>query len=332
MSVEVQIMNPIIQRAYKVLEGHALTRDEAVALALQIEGPDILDLISLANKVRQKFAAPITPCSIVNAKSGKCAQNCRFCAQSAHHSTAIETYTLLPSEAVMDVAKKAYAAGVRSFGYVTSGVGYLEPTAEFRTILETLDQLHRELPDMKLCVSIGILSRETARLLAEHHVWRYNMNLQTSPARYRELIADTHSIDDKIATIRHLQAFGVTNCTGGIFGLGESWEDRVDMAFAVRELDVEGIPLNVLLPIPGTPLEGTPLMKPSEIAKAFALFRLINPTKMIKFAAGRETVMKDFQGLLMLAGANSMITGGYLTTRGRSIEDDQRFIEQLNGF
>jgi len=325
-------LHPAIENAYKVLEGEDLSREEARDLVTQIHGADILDMISLANKVRQKFAATIAPCSIINAKSGKCEQNCRFCAQSAHHDTGVTTYELLPKEEVVAAAKKAYATGVRMFGYVTSGFGYLKPDDEFQKILDTLDALHAALPDMKLCVSIGILSRETAELLAQHHAWRYNMNLQTNPARYSELIADTHSIDDKIATIKHLQSFGVTNCTGGIFGLGETWQDRLDMAFAIKELDVEGIPLNVLLPIKGTPLEKNPIMTPAEIAKAFALFRLVNPTKMIKFAAGRETVMKDFQGLLMLAGANSLMTGGYLTTRGRSIEEDLAFIGHLNEF
>ncbi len=326
------MLNPIIENAYKVLEGGELTRAEALEIAEKIEGEDILDLVSLANKVRRKFARDIVPCSILNAKSGVCAQNCRFCAQSARHNTGIETYPLLAPEKVLEAARRAFEHGVRAFGYVTSGYGYLTPTPEFNRILETLDLLHRELPELKICVSIGILSRETAKLLAEHHAWRYNMNLQTSPKRYAELIADTHTIEDKIQTIKYLQEFGVTNCTGGIFGLGESWEDRVDMAFAIRELDVEGTPLNVLLPIKGTPLEDRPIMHSAEVAKAFALFRLINPTKMIKFAAGRETVMKDFQGLLMLSGLNSMITGGYLTTRGRSVEDDVKFIAELNEF
>ncbi len=327
-----QMIHPAIQNAYKVLDGKNLTREEALSLANDVRGPDILDLVSLANKVRVKFAKKITPCSIINAKSGRCAQNCRFCAQSAHHNTGIETYPLLPKEEVLASAKKAYDEGVRRFGYVMSGYGYKEPNEEFQQILETLDLLHQELPDLKICVSIGILSRECARLLAEHHAWRYNMNLQTNPARYQDLIATTHTIEEKIQTIRYLKEFGVTNCTGGIFGLGETWEDRVDMAFAIRDLDVEGTPLNVLLPIKGTPLEGREIMHPAEVAKAFAIFRLVNPTKMIKFAAGRETVMKDFQGLLMLSGLNSMITGGYLTTRGRSIADDAKFIQELENF
>lgn len=326
------MLHPRILEAGKVLEGGSLTRQEALALAEEIHHDDILDLISLANKVRKKFASPIVPCSILNAKSGVCPQNCRFCAQSAHHHTGIETYPLLPKEKVLEAAGKAFEQGVRAFGYVTSGYGYRSVTPEFQQILDTLDALHEQYPELKICVSIGILSEETARLLAEHHAWRYNMNLQTSPARYAELIADTHTIEEKIQTIRHLQKYGVTICCGGIFGLGENWRDRVDMAFAVRDLKVDGSPLNVLLPIPGTPLEKQPIMSPADVAKSFAIFRLVNPALMIKFAAGRETIMKDFQGLLMLSGLNSMITGGYLTTRGRSVEDDRLFIDRLNEF
>ena len=326
------MLHPRILEAGKVLEGGSLTRQEALALAAEIHHDDILDLISLANKVRKKFASPIVPCSILNAKSGVCPQNCRFCAQSAHHHTGIETYPLLPKEKVLEAAGKAFEQGVRAFGYVTSGYGYRSVTPEFQQILDTLDALHERYPELKICVSIGILSEETARLLAEHHAWRYNMNLQTSPARYAELIADTHTIEEKIQTIRHLQKYGVTICCGGIFGLGENWRDRVDMAFAVRDLKVDGSPLNVLLPIPGTPLEKQPIMSPADVAKSFAIFRLVNPALMIKFAAGRETIMKDFQGLLMLSGLNSMITGGYLTTRGRSVEDDRLFIDRLNEF
>ena len=325
-------IHPDIVNAYKVLDGEELTRIEAIGLAEHVAGTDILDLVSLANKVRSRFAPEFGACSIVNAKSGRCGQNCRFCAQSAHYHTGIETYPLLAPEKVLDEARKAYAAGVATFGYVTSGRGYTEPDAEFRQILDTVDLLRRELPEMKLCMALGILSRECAKLLADHGVWRYNMNLQTNPARYAELIADTHSIDDKIRTIRYLQEFGVTNCTGGILGLGENWEDRVALAFAVKELNVEGITLNVLLPVPGTPAASAPPLSPADAAKAFALFRLINPRRMIKFCAGRETTMKDFQALLMLSGPNALMTGGYLTTRGRQVAEDFKLIGLLKDF
>ena len=180
--------------------------------------------------------------------------------------------------------------------------------------------------------SLGILNEAAARLLSEHHVWRYNMNLQTNPERYGELITTAHSVEDKIKTIKYLQKYGITICCGGIIGLGESWLDRVRLAEAIRDLDVDGIPVNVLIPIKGTPLENLPVMEPADVAKSFAIFRLLNPGKMIKFTAGRETQLKDFQALLMLSGASSMMTGGYLTTRGRTIEEDKTFIDRLNSF
>ena len=326
------IINPLIENAYKVLEGKELSREEAIELVKGVHGADILDLVSLANKVRIKFAPPFQCCSIINAKSGRCGEDCRFCAQSAHHCTKIETYPVLPVQEVLVAARKVYAEGVRIFGYVTSGRGWKKVDDDFRHILETMDALHAEFPDMKLCVSLGILSEDCVKELAPHHVWRYNMNIQTSPAKYSELIATTHTIEEKIETIRLMQKYGITNCTGGIFGLGERWEDRVDMAFAIKGLHVEASPLNVLLPIQGTPLESQSIMAPAEAAKCFALFRLINPTMTLRFCAGRETTMKDFQGLLMLSGLNALMTGGYLTTRGRAITDDMAFASSLKEF
>ena len=290
-------LHPAIDAAYAVLEGHALTRAEALALG-EVQGPDLLDLLSLANKVRVAFAKPIVPCSIVNAKSGHCSQNCRFCAQAACHNTGIDE----------------------------------RPTPEFEAILEAIDRLHVAFPDLHVCVSLGQLSDETAARLAAHGVHRYNMNLQTAPERYGELIATTHTIEEKVATIRALKRHGIGTCTGGILGLGETWADRVSLAFACRDLDVDGIPLNVLLPIPGTPLENRQILPPAEVARTFAMVRLVNPTKTLKFAAGRETTMKDFQGLLMLAGMNSFITGGYLTTRGHSVAEDEAFRAALEAF
>ncbi len=324
-------IHPAIVTSYKVLDGEQLSEEEALALT-QVEGTDILDLVSLANKVRDKFATPIKACSIINAKSGVCSQNCRFCAQSGHHSTGVESYDLLDPETIVASAREIYEQGVRTYGIVTSGWGYEEDNAEFRQLLSCMDALQQNFPDLRICISVGILSEKTAKLLAEHGAWRYNMNLQTNPERYAELISSTHTIEEKIQTIKYLQKYGVTICCGGIFGLGENWHDRVKMALTCRELAVEGCPLNVLLPIPGTPLEGLKVMEPADVAKAFAIYRLVNPEKMIKFAAGRETTMKDFQGLLMLSGMNSIITGGYLTTRGRSIEEDKELLQHLNYF
>ncbi len=324
-------INKTVENAYKVLDGASLSEAEAMALT-SVEGADILDLVSLANKVRVKYAPEILACSIINAKSGVCAQNCRFCAQAVNHHTGIETYPLLSKAEIAAAAREIYGQGIRTFGIVTSGRGYLRADDEFVRILDVLDALRAEMPDLKICVSLGILSEETARLLAVHGAWRYNMNLQTNPARYAELITTQHSVEEKISTIRYLQKYGVTICCGGIIGLGEDWADRVKLALAVRDLEVDGTPLNVLLPIKGTPLEGRPVMTPADVAKTFAIFRLVNPSKMLKFTAGRETVMKDFQGLLTLSGMNAIMTGGYLTTRGRSVDEDKQFIEYLGGF
>ena len=326
------MMHPLIENAYKVLRGEALSKEEALTLSREINGGDLLDLLSLAHKVQQKYAPGVHSCSIINAKSGKCSEDCRFCAQSGCHSTDIATYPLLSPQEALAAARKVYDAGIRTFGYVTSGRGWQRPDHDFMTILETLDLIHAELPDMYLCVSLGILSEECVRLLSAHHARRYNMNLQTAPAAYSSLVASSHAVEEKIETIRLMKKYGIANCTGGIFGLGESWKERIDLAFAVRELNVEGAPLNILLAIPGTPLEGQKPLAPAEAAKSFALFRLINPMKMLKFCAGRETVMKDFQGLLMLSGLNGLMTGGYLTTRGRDIAADQEFSRQLSDF
>ena len=325
-------INRHIENAYKVLEGVALSEEEALNLATEVHGCDILDLISLANKVRDKFAPPLEACSIINAKSGVCSQRCRFCAQAGSYSTGIETYPLLTREEILFGAREIYNSGIRTYGIVTSGKGYSDTDPEFHELLDTMDFLHDELPDLKICVSLGILNEAAARLLSEHHVWRYNMNLQTNPERYGELITTAHSVEDKIKTIKYLQKYGITICCGGIIGLGESWLDRVRLAEAIRDLDVDGIPVNVLIPIKGTPLENLPVMEPADVAKSFAIFRLLNPGKMIKFTAGRETQLKDFQALLMLSGASSMMTGGYLTTRGRTIEEDKTFIDRLNSF
>lgn len=325
------MIDPAVEKAYAVLDGTPLPRQLALELSA-VEGEDILDLVSLANKVRNRHAPQGHVCTIMNAKSGACGENCRFCAQSAHHEAEIEVYPLQTVDAMLVAAHAAHETGVRSFGLVTSGTGFLEADETFQTILDGIDAIHASLPDMHVCASLGLLSDSTAGLLAEHGVRHYNINLQTDPARYDELVATTHGIDARIQTVRRLQRVGVGVCCGGILGLGESMADRVAMAYALRDLDVDVIPLNVLVPIAHTPLETSSGIEPAEAALTFALFRLINPTKIIKFAAGRESRMRDFQGLLMLAGVNGMLVGGYLTTRGRDVGEDGVFARQLQAF
>jgi biotin synthase len=325
------MLNPYIEKAYRVLQGETLER-ELIENLSELQGEDIPDLLSLANKVKNRFSKSTQICTIMNAKSGICSEDCRFCSQSSHHDTEAEIFDLKDKNEILTKAEQAFAAGVESFGIVTSGTGYSETNKEFREITSAIDLIYEKFPDKKVCASIGNLSPETAGELAKHRIAHYNINIQTNPHRYGELISTTHPVEERINTIKWLKKFGVKVCSGGIIGLGETGEDRIELALTLKDLDVDVIPLNVLIPIEGTPLEGEEQVPVSEIAKTFALFRLINPRKTIKFAAGRETRMKDFQGLLMLSGANGFLTGGYLTTRGREVEDDFHFNEQLAGF
>jgi biotin synthase len=324
-------LHPAIQEAYGVLDGTPITRNLALQLAA-IEGPDILDLMSLANKTREAFSPDTHLCTILNAKSGQCSQDCRFCAQSAHHETVIDEYGLLDVEEIVAKAGVSADAGVKNFGIVTSGYGFPDVDETFRNILSAIDKIEVQYPDLGICASLGVLSEETVAALATRNIVHYNINLQTNPDRYDELIASTHSVDERIETIRLLQKHGIGVCSGGIIGVGESMEDRVDLAFRLKELDSDVIPLNVLVPIEGTPLANSDMVPVAEIAKTFAIFRLVNPGKVLKLAAGRETIMKDFQGLLMLSGMNGFLTGGYLTTRGRDVASDCVFKDQLDTF
>lgn len=326
------MLHTIVQQAYQVLEtGDPLTRKLAYSLA-ELSGTDTLDLISLANKVKNKYAQEMHSCSIINAKSGVCRENCRFCAQSAHHHAHIDVYELIEPEAVLEAAQIVYEQGIRYFGVVTSGTGYPSLNAEFQRILAAIDLLSQHFPDMNVCLSLGMLSEDVVAELASRQIGHYNINLQVNPDRFAELIADTHDIHAKFMTIKLLRKYGISVCCGGILGVGESMRDRINLAFTLKELDIQVIPLNVLVPIPGTPLEHQPPLSVAEIAKTFAIFRLVHPTKIIKFAAGRETIMKDFQGLLMLSGVNGFLTGGYLTTRGREIAEDDEFLRRLAAF
>jgi biotin synthase len=328
-------LHPDIEKAYDVLHtGESLSFELASALG-RLPDNDLLDLVSLANKVKNRYAAQgssVHACSIMNAKSGVCGENCRFCAQSRHNSANVDVYDLVDAARVFAEARALYDQGIDHFGIVTSGYGYLKVTPEFERILGMIDLLHRELPELKVCASLGMLGDEPAEALARHGIAHYNINIQVDPRRYRELIADTHTVDERIETIRRLRSHGISVCCGGIIGTGETMQERIAMIWALRNLDVTVIPLNVLVPIDGTPLENAETVTLPSVVKTFAICRLVHPDKIIKFAAGRETVMKDYQGLLMLSGANGFLTGGYLTTRGRDIAEDQRLARQVGLF
>lgn len=316
----------------RIIAGERIGRAEAIALS-QIEGEEnILLLCEASDKVRQACCGNIVDlCSIVNVKSGNCSENCGFCSQSAHHpGQDSPIYGLKSTQEILAQAKAAEAAGAKRFCLVSQGRGikYNSPkSTEFAQILETVRQIIAE-TQIKPCCALGEVTPEQAQALAEAGVTRYNHNLEASE-NFFEQIVTTHTWRDRVQTIQNLKAAGIQACTGGIMGLGESWEDRVDLALALRELEVESVPLNLLNPREGTPLSDRPKIDPYEALKAIAIFRLILPEQILRYAGGREAVMGELQAMGFQAGMNAMLIGHYLTTIGQPPEQDHAMLESL---
>jgi len=303
----------------------ALSAEEACRLA-RLPEEETLDLIACAHKItRATTSKQLILCSIVNAKSGFCTEDCAFCAQSAHHQTDIPRYELEPEEVMVEAARERHQAGANHYSMVTSG---LMPTErEMATICRAARRIVDE-TDLKVCSSLGTLTAEKARQLKENGVTEYHHNLETARSFFDQ-ICTTHAYDDDIETVKSAKAAGLRVCSGGILGLGESWEQRVELACTLRELDVDCIPLNFLNPIPGTRMEKRPLLPPMEALKCIALFRFINPEKNILVCGGREVTLKDFQSWIFYAGANGLLVGNYLTTQGRDIQTDREMIRDF---
>ena len=283
-------------------------------------------LISLANEERERVAGgKIELCSITNAKSGRCNEDCKFCAQSIHYNTKISVYPLKSKNELLAEAERAKENGAERFSIVTSGKG-LSPQ-EVEKIAETIN-LIKEKIGISPCASLGILDTKALTLLKDAGLNRYHHNIETSRQFYPNIVT-THTFDDRIKTIQAAKSAGLEVCSGGIIGLGESEEDRISMALTLKELYVDSIPINILIPLNGTPLEKIKTISIVQILRTIAIFRLITGNKTIKIAAGRESVLKDFQGLAFMAGANGMIIGGYLTVRGRSPEEDLGMVSEI---
>ena len=311
----------------RVLRGGQITRDEAVSL-FTLEGPDLVDLMAAANRIRHQFLGNrISFCSIVNAKSGRCAEDCVFCAQSVRYQTGAPEYPLLDEEAILAEMRKAADAGSGCFGIVAAWRG-LTKGRILDQVCSVLSKIRAEgliHPD----ASLGIIDDpEVARRLAEAGCYEYNHNLETSRRNFPN-ICTTHTYDDRLKTIRLLKAEGILICSGGIFGLGETVEDRVDMLFDLRDLAVDTVPINFLNPIPGTPMGDTAKMSPLECLRCLAVARFILPGADIKSAGGREVCLRDLQSMMFFAGASSTMLGNYLTTAGRNAAADLQMVEDL---
>ncbi|MCP4481831.1 MAG: biotin synthase BioB [bacterium] len=283
------------------------------------------ELIVKSNRIRKKHTQKIELCSIINAKSGECTEDCKYCAQSVHHKTDVNVYDLKSKEEIIKKAKNAKEAGAVRYGIVTSGNSLTDAEADI--VAEATKEI-RETLDLNVCGSFGALSEENLQKLKDAGMTRYHHNLDTSREFYPKIVS-THSFEERINTVNKAKKLGFTVCSGGIIGLGESWDDRISMALILKELDVDSVPINILMPIAGTKLEKNEPIPYADIIRTIAIFRIILQDKDIRLAAGRETKLKDFQGLGFLAGANAMLVGGYLTVNGRNVEEDKTLKKEI---
>ncbi|MBE0522627.1 MAG: biotin synthase BioB [Candidatus Methanoperedenaceae archaeon] len=297
---------------------------EAVSL-MNLGGHEAIELFSLANTVRSRLGDRVDLCSIINAKCGMCPEDCKFCAQSVHNDTDITPHSLLDEGEILDMAHMMQDEGAARFCIVISGRDAGGP--DFEKILHSIKRTRKE-TRLSVCVSIGMLTPGKAASLKQAGVTRLHHNLETSEGFFGN-ICTTHTYAEKINTIHMAKAAGLEVCCGGIIGLGESMVDRIEFAFTLKDLDVDSVPINILTPVKGTALEDVEPLKPFDILKTIAVFRLILPDKNIRIAGGREKNLRDLQSLCLLAGANGLLLGNYLTTEGRYPGDDIRMIRDL---
>lgn len=298
---------------------------EDTALDILLSRPDeVPEILSAATAVRKRhFGARFRLCSILNAKSGGCSEDCAFCAQSAHHETHAEVFDLLDGGAIAAAYLEAAKLPVSHFGVVTSGRalsdGDLEAIAA--TVRSTSD------PRLAWCASLGCLDKPRLRLLKEAGVRRFHHNLESAESHFPK-ICSTHSYALRLDTVRAVKEVGMEVCCGGILGMGESPEQRVEFAALLAREEVDSIPLNFLVPIPGTRLEDETPMKPLDMIRSIAMFRMLNPKAELKICAGRVR-MRDLQSMIFYAGATGMMIGPLLTVAGRDVDQDLQMIEDL---
>lgn len=308
--------------ADRALAGQAPGREEAVAVLAAGED-ELLALLHAAFRVRHRYHARDVRLHVLrNAKSGLCRENCAFCSQAIGSYSGVERYALQTADELVEGARKAAEMGAVKYCMVTSTRGPSE--RELDVICEAVRRIKSEL-NIKVCTSLGLLTEPQAHRLKSAGVDRFNHNLEASRSFFPQ-ICQTHTYDDRVQTVKYAKAAGMEACCGGIMGMGEKLEDRVDLAFALRELEVESIPVNFLDPRPGTPLGDQPRMSPGDCLRALCMFRFVNPTRDIRVAGGREVNLRHLQALALYP-ANSLFTEGYLTTPGQGYEKDLALIQ-----
>lgn len=312
----------------RIIHGGEITREEGRRLFDLEAHSEIFDLLGWANRIREHFKGnKIHLCSIVNVKAGGCSENCRFCSQSAAYQTESPRYGLIEAEPVRAAAAEAQAKGVTALGLVAAWRG-LEEGPVLDQICERLEQL-KQTGQARPDASLGIIkSQEVANRLKEAGLECYNHNLESS-RRFFPQVCTTHTYEERLETIRHLKTAGIKICSGGILGMGETREDRCELAFSLKELGAHIVPINILNPIPGTPFAGKESLPPLEILKSIACFRFILPRQELMIAGGRTVNLRDLQSLVFMAGASALMVGNYLTTLNQPIEKDLQMLQDL---
>ena len=309
--------------ADEIIGGRRITRQDDLNMFLTC---DLKELCEGADRIREYFIGDkVDLCSIINGRSGRCPEDCKYCAQSAHNHTSCEIYDFLPEEKIVEACKLNESEGVDRFSIVTSGRAL--SGEEFEKAVHAYETMHAECK-IDLCASMGFLNAEQLHRLHEAGVTSYHHNIETSKRNFPN-ICTTHTYEQKLETLKLVKKEGMCACSGGIIGMGETWEDRLDMAVSLAELGIDSIPINALMPIEGTPLENQPRLTEDEILRTIAFFRYINPEANIRLAAGRALLTNDGE-IAFQSGASATITGNMLTTVAcATIRSDKQMLENL---
>ena len=311
-----------IRIAEEIINGRRLNREDDLAFFME---EDLDSLCRGADEIRRRLRGDRADlCSIINGRSGRCGEDCKFCAQSSCHNAKINEYPFLEPEEILEDCRRHERQGVGRYSVVTAGRAL--NGREMDLALRAYRSM-KENCKIELCASHGLLSQEDFYRLAEAGISRYHANIETSRRNFPN-ICTTHTYDDKLEVIRRARNAGLAVCSGGIIGMGETWEDRVDMAFSLYEMEIKSIPINILQPIPGTPFGTLPPLSEEEILRTIAMFRYINPDAEVRLAAGRSS-MEHSGKKVFTAGANAAITGDMLTTSGNNIADDMAMLTSM---
>ena len=313
----------ILELAEEIISGRRITREDDLNIFLTC---DLNELCRGADRIREHFVGnKVDLCSIINGRSGRCPEDCKYCAQSAHYHTTCEEYDFLPEEQILEACRFNEREGVDRFSIVTAGRALTGE--EFEKAIHAYETMHRECR-IDLCASMGFLTREQLHRIHMAGVNSYHHNIETSRRNFPN-ICTTHTFEQKVETLKMVKEEGMYACSGGIIGMGETWEDRLDMAVTLAELKVDSIPINALMPIPGTPLEHVERITEPEILRTVAFFRYINPEANIRLAAGRALLTNDGE-LAFRSGASATITGNMLTTVAcATIRSDKQMLTNL---